>query len=303
MSFTPPRTTGLALGLGTLGVLVLLDAICLITLRRGPMTWAGFAAFVCLLASLPAGAYIGLRTYELARARYTLSRDALGVTWGGWRVVLPLTQIAEARTAAGVEGRLWPRGLNWPGNLLGRGTAEGLGAVDFAASTGKPGLVLLRHAEGWLALSPGDPQAFLAALTAAQEEGPEQAVAYEAEVPRYLHWELWQDRLALGLLGAGLTSVVLLLGYLALISPQLPPEIALHFNAAGTPDRFGPPAGLLILPLIAGLSWLVNGAIGVWLHASGRQRPATYLLLSASLFVQALVWVATVGLLTAGNAA
>ena len=34
--------------------------------------------------------------------------------------------------------------------------------------------------------------------------------------------------------------------------------------------------------------------------AAGRVRPA-YLLLGATLFVQALVWFATIGLLTAGN--
>ena len=71
----------------------------------------------------------------------------------------------------------------------------------------------------------------------------------------------------------------------------------------GQPDRFGPPTGLLILPAIAGLTWAVNTLGGAWLHRLETERQAAYLLLGATLFVQALVWVATIGLLTAGNTA
>src|SRR2546426_779608 len=67
--------------------------------------------------------------------------------------------------------------------------------------------------------------------------------------------------------------------------------------------RSGPPVGLLILPAIAGLTWIVNPFAGLWLHRNTRERAAAYLLLAATLFVQALVWVATLSLLTAGNAA
>jgi hypothetical protein len=196
-----------------------------------------------------------------------------------------------------------PRGLHWPGNRVGLGEVEHLGPVEFLAAADKPGLVLVRHTNGWLALSPEEPQAFLDHLMGVKAEGPDEEVEPEDRQPAWRHWDLWHDRLALGLLGAGLASVIVLLGYLALVAPQLPEQIALHFNAQGQPDRFGPPSGLLILPLIASLAWLANGAAGVWLHRDSSERPASYLLLGASLFVQGLVWVAAVGLLTAGNAA
>ena len=177
------------------------------------------------------------------------------------------------------------------------------GEVEFLAAVEKPGLVLLRHAEAWLAISPADPQAFLAALAAARAEGPQEEVEPESIIPAVQRSLLLHDRLALILMGAGAAGALLLLGYLALISPQLPAQIALHFDARGLPDRFGPPAGLLILPAIAGFTWLVNTIAGLWLHRNTRERAAAYLLLAATLFVQALVWVATLSLLTAGNAA
>ena len=307
MTFQIPRTLGLSLGLGAVGLLLLLDAVLLAVLNgAGWLTLGGFLSFCLLLASVPALLFIGYRTYALARARYVLSRNALVVAWGGRRLVLPLAEVLEARPAADFDADVQPRGLTWPGNRVGLGEIEHLGPVEFLAAADKPGLVLVRHtgpAVPWLALSPEEPQVFLDHVVGFKAEGPEEEVEPEDVQPAVARWYLWRDRLALGLLAVGLASVVLLLGYLSLVAPQLPAQIALHFNAQGQPDRFGPPSGLLILPVIAGLTWLVNALAGLWLHRAESERPAAYLLLGASLFVQALVWVAAVGLLTAGNTA
>jgi hypothetical protein len=303
MVFPINRSLGLSLGLGAMAFLALVDALLLAVLRGlGWLTLGGFVAACLLLASVPVLLFVGYRTYALARARYVLSRNALVVEWGGRRLVVPMAQVREAGRAADFESDVLPRGLHWPGNRVGHGEVPPLGPVEFLAAADKADLVLLHHTGGWLALSPEDPQAFLDHLVGVQAEGVEEDVEPEDAQPPFARWDLWHDRLALAMLGAGLLSVVVLLGYLVLIAPQLPAQIALHFNAQGQPDRFGPPAGLLILPVIAGLAWLANGLAGIWLHRSTSERPAAYLLLGATLFVQALVWVAAVGLLTAGNA-
>jgi hypothetical protein len=303
MVYDPPRRLGLAIGLGALLILLGLDLGFLLVLRGNPLSPAGFLSLTLLLVSLPPLALFGYRTYGLWRSRYVLSRNAIVVEWGGRRIVLPMRLLDEARAGAEVQGDLRPRGLSWPGNLFGPGTIPGLGEVEFLAAAEKAGLVLLRHAEAWLAISPPDPQAFLAALGAAREAGSEEEVEPESVIPAAQTWALLHDRLALALVAVGAASAVLLLGYLAVIAPKLPPQIALHFDAQRTADRYGPPAGLLILPAIAGLTWLVNTLGSAWLHRNSRERPAAYLLLVATLFVQALVWVATVTLLTAGSAA
>ena len=301
MVFNPPRTTGLLLGLGVLVVLLGLDVGFVLVLRGNPLSLAGFLSLVLLLASLPVMAVVAYRAYGLARSRYVLSRNAIVVEWGSRRIVLPMGLLDEVRAGADVPGELRPRGLIWPGSMFGTGKVEGLGEVEFLAAVEKPGLVLLRHAEAWLAISPAEPKAFLIALEAARAEGPQEEVEPESVIPTMQALPLLHDRLALALMAAGAAGAVFLLGYLAFISPQLPAQIALHFDAQGLPDRFGPPAGLLILPAIAGLTWLVNTLGSIWLHRDSRERPAAYLLLAATLFVQALVWVATLNLLTAGN--
>lgn len=303
MIYYPPRRVGLLLGLGVVLALLGLDIGFLLVLRGNLLSLAGFLSLVLLLVSLPVIAVVGYRTYALLRSRYVLSRNAIVVEWGSRRIVLPMRLLDEVRAGADVPGDLRPRGPIWPGSVFGTGNVEAVGEVEFLAAVEKPGLVLLRHAEAWLAISPGDPQAFLVALAAARAEEPEEEVEPESIVPAVQSALLLHDRLALSLIGAGAAGAVLLLGYLTLISPQLPAQIALHFDAQGLPDRLGPSTGLLILPAIAGLTWLVNTLSGVWLHRNTRERAAAYLLLAATLFVQALVWVATLSLLTAGNAA
>jgi hypothetical protein len=303
MSFVPPRYPGVPIGLAVMAAILALDAALLGVIRANLLSVPAFVSLLLLLASVPALFEVGYRTYALARARYVLSRNALVVEWGGRRLLLPMEQVLEGRPGSEFDGQLRPRGLIWPGNVVGHASVEPLGDVEFLASTPQPGLVLLRHTDGWLAISPGDPATFLSALSAFQAEGIETAAEPESVHPAFTRWALWQDRLALGLIAAGALGALLLLGYLAIIAPQLPEQMALHFDAQGNPDRFVPASGLLILPLIAALAWLVNTAWGLLLHRSARERPAAYLLLGATIFVQVIVWAATISLLTAGNAA
>ena len=304
MVFHPPRRLGLAVGLGGLLALLVIDAGLLGVLRANPLSFPGTLSLILLVASLPAIAWLAYRTYGLLRSRYVISRNAIVVEWGDRRIVLPMPLLDEVRAGAEVDApALRPRGLILPGTAGGTGTVTGLGEIEFLASTGKGGLVLLRHAESWMAISPDQPQAFLEALRKLQAEGHAEEIEPESVLPAVMRWGLLQDKLALALIALGGLSVLVLVIYLATIAGQLPAEIALHFNGQGQPDRFGPPTGLLILPAIAGLTWLANTLGGVWLHRRPSERSAAYLLLGATLFVQALVWVATVGLLTAGNTA
>jgi hypothetical protein len=294
---------GLAISLGGLLALLALDAGLLAVLRSNPLSVAGFLSLALVAASVPAMAWLAYRADGLLRSRYVISRNAIVVEWGSRRIVLPMGLLDEVRAGSEVEGALRPKGIVWPGSMVGTGRVEGVGEVEFLAAAEKPGLVLLRHADAWLAISPSDPGAFLRALQNFRAEGPQEEVTPESVLPAVMRWDLPRDRLAVGLIGVGALSALLLVGYLASIAGQLPPQIALHFDGQGQPDRYGPPTGLLILPAIAGLTWAVNTLGGAWLHRRETERGAAYLLLGATLFVQGLVWVATIGLLTAGNAA
>jgi hypothetical protein len=306
MIFSPPKSTGLAFGLIAVALVLALDFALAALVRLAPLSFPTFVFLCLLLASAPVLGWIAYRCYGLIRARYVLSRNALVVEWGGRREVIPMGMIAEVRAGADVGSALRPNGITWPGCVVGRAAVPDLGEVEFLAAD-PSGLVLVGIGDAagrpyWLAISPADPQAFLQAFADFRAEGVEDHVEPESARPGVEEWALWRDRLALGLIALGGASVLALVGYLLAIFPQLPPEIALHFNALGRPDRFGPPTGLFILPVIAGLAWALNTLGGVALHRAQAERAGAYLLFSAAVFVQALVWVAALGLLTAGRA-
>lgn len=301
MNFTPPKTTGLLIGLAALAVCLVVGAAGLVGLATEPGSLTGVAALAALLLAGPAGAWLTYRLAGLLNARYQLSPDALTVEWGGRREVIPLTDIEEAHPAALFPGPLPAPRLSWPGCVVGEVQQPELGALEYlATTTAKAGLVLIGYPGGWLALSPADPAGFLAALTAAQTEEWHEPVPAESVTPRLAEWALWRDKLALGLILAGGAALAGLLLYLALIYPQLPPQIALRFGSDGQPAEFGTPAGLLALARAGALAWGANTLLGVFLHRRPQDRAAAYLLFGGAVGVQALLWVATLGLLTAG---
>ena len=300
MRFTPRKTLGLAFGGALFFALLALDSIGLVYLRQPPPSLLKFAALLGIVASTPVLVWLSYALYGLARARYTLSPNALEIDWGWRRDVIPMGKISAARPARDVPGPLRPRALAWPGYAVGRAEHPQLGAIEFLA-TSTADLVLLATPSGWLALSPADPVAFLDAFTAFHAQGPTEAVEPESIRRGLWHGPLWQDRLALTLLALSGLSLLALVGYLTLVYPQLPPQIALHFDARGAPNRFGPPEGLFLLPTLGGLVWLINSFGGAWLYRRPSARPGAYLLFSVGALVQALVWQAAMGLLTAGR--
>jgi len=299
MIFTPPRTLGLAVGFGGLALLLGFDALIVAFLPVIPPSPLIFLGVCLILLTFPLIGWIGYRCYGLIRSRYVLSQNALVVEWGGRREVIPTASLVEVRLGAELGEDLRPP-LSWPGCVVGQRQLAAWGRVEFLAATDRAGQVAVKYDQGWLVLSPSDAQAFVSVFEQFHAQGPETAIEPESIQPDFWRWSLWQDRWALLLIGVGGLSALVLLGYLSVIVAALPPEMVLHFNAQGEPDRIGAPTGLFILPAIAGLAWLINTGAGAWLYRRAPEQNGAYLLFSATMFVQALVWTATVGILTAG---
>src|ERR1051325_2258282 len=296
MIFLPPKFKGLIFGLTGIGLILALDIFLLALVRAASPSFLTFIAICLLIATGPVLAWLGYRCYGLGRARYILSRNALVVDWGTRRDVIPLEQIGDVYAGADFEGELRPRGLNWPGSVVGHAVIPSFGSVEFLATTEKSGLVLIQRPEAGLAISPEDPQAFLAAFSDVRAAGPEEKIEPESLRLSFEQWAVWHDRLALILISAGGLSALLLFGYLTLLLSKLPASVALHFDAQGLPDRFGAPTSLFSLPLAAAGAWTLNTLGGLWLHRSENERTGAYLLFGATIVVQVLVWGAALGL-------
>ena len=320
--FRPNRVVGLIVGGVGLALLIGLDVVFLLLLPQPPLGILNFLWGLLFVLSLPPIGLLAYRTYNLWQSAYRLGPDRLIVEWGARREIIPLREIREALAGRDIERDLRPRGLWWPGCIVGRLKDERLGEIEFLAAQPQDGQILVVTEGGSLALSPEPLAEFASALEerlgvrgdeleVGEEKGevggerlevgsqkPEaEGVLRETIQPAFAEWGIWRDRWALGLLAAAALGVTALFAFVLLRLPDLPVTMTLHFAAAGEPDRTGAPRGLLILPLIGLLTLLVNGALGGLLHIRAGQRAAAYMLWGFAAFVQALVWIAALGLM------
>lgn len=120
--------------------------------------------------------------------------------------------------------------------------------------------------------------------------GSVQPHARRSERPQLLPALIWSDRWARALLLLGLVAPLSLLGYLVLRASALPPEIPLGFLPSGAAGPMAPAGRLLLLPLVAGLIWLVDLLLGAWLYRREADRPLSYALWGMAAAVGALMW-------------
>jgi hypothetical protein len=290
MIFKPSKSTGLAIGFAALALFIGVDAGILAFVRTEPLAFLAFLALCLGLASLPVMGFIGYRCYGLARGRYILSRNALVVDWGWRRELIPLQSIRAVRvvTEPGELAALQPRGLRWPGCLVGHADLPAVGPVEFLAATQNQGLILVHFAARALALSPAEPQAFAQAFSQLQAEGPSAQIEPESVVPAFLGWSVWRAWPAFALPGLSGVSGLLLIGYLL-------------WALAGGSERAGAPLNVFILPLIVALTWALNTLLGLGLRRRPAEQPMAYLLWGATLFTQALIWGAVLSQSAAGR--
>jgi hypothetical protein len=141
--------------------------------------------FLFVLSLVPIG-LLAYRTYGLARATYWLEPDRLIVQWGARREIIPLSDVKEALAGKDIQADLKPRGLWWPGCLVGRLETADLGEIEFLATMPQDDQVFVVAAGTTFALSPVSVEEFTAALAERREAlselaGPEPESDGEAE--------------------------------------------------------------------------------------------------------------------------
>lgn len=298
MTFTPPRLLGLVIGclifvLASAGAAVGVAGLANATVSPWIVLWVSLP-----LLGVPVALMAAYRVYGLLTAGYSLDRDRLRVRWGLAQDEIPLSAITRlGPPGEGLAGLRPGPGFWWPGCVVGRKAVDGRGEIEFFATRLEGGLVLVEAGERRLALSPSDPEAFRQAYLDATRMGSLERIAGKSVRPDFFLGRLWSDGLARGLVLAGVVLPLLQLGYLAVQAAGLPVQVPFGFNAVGAPDPFVPPGRLLLLPMLGGLCWLIDLAIGAWLYRRPGERPLAYGLWSTSVLVGLLLWGASLELL------
>lgn len=301
MLFHPPRRLGLLIGSAFALLLAAIGGFGAYRLAIAPLTPLTVLWVLPPLLAIPAVVLIAYRLYGLLTARILLDRDGFLLEWGLAFEQVPLSALPQIQRATDLAAPISPgRGLWWPGCVVARREIEPLGTLEFFVTTERAGWILVPVAEDrQLVISPADPEAFLQAFLDANRLGALDPAPPMQRRPDLLVGRLWADRWARALLLTGLSLSLLLLIYLALIAPGLPPQVPFGFDAAGQPSLLVPPGRLLLLPFIAGFVWLVDGVLGAWLYRQAAARSIAYALWAVACLVGALFWGATLQLLGA----
>ncbi len=294
----PPRTLGLVIGLTVMAVLAAADVLFAVILLRTPVNIITPLWVALIVVSLPLAGFVGYRSFSLLNAHYRFTQNALVIVWGPVKEIIPMADISGLILGSDLPADLAPRGLWWPGCLVGRGHTKAVGDLMYYATTPQTGQIIVATGKGGYVISPSNIDEFINQFEEEGRKGITEEVPYIQNRPEFYSWALWRDRWAASLLFAGLVATFLLLIVITVSFPDPDTTIPLHYDGLGQVDRTGPPSGLLILPAIGGLAWLANGLIGAALYAARqRERPAAYLLWSSSIVIQVLLWVAAIGLL------
>lgn len=288
---------GTQVGMGLIVWLLILDALLMWIATQLPVSIITFLLGVFVLATLPLMLLALYWLVGLNRTSYSLDRNMLTIRWGAIQQVIPMASISQVLHGSEIEGQVNRfRGGRWPGLWVGQAEVAGIGPTLFYASGSVSQLVVIVTPGLAYAISPADLAGFVEAFDQRQKMGPTQPVEQVSVRPELFDWSLWTDKLAIGLVGTAMLACLLLFGYACLRFPGLAPRVALHFDASGVPDRFGPRAQVFLLPFIGLLAFGVNLGLGLPLYV--RERVGAYLLWGGTVAVQIVAWVAAWGILS-----
>jgi hypothetical protein len=252
------------------------------------------------LICIPLAALVAYRLYGLITSNYRLDRNGFYLRWGFSEERLPIQSIASA---VPLEREMisggYPRTFRWPGLIVGHRRLHDGGPVEFFASTSMDEMVLIRSEHGAFAISPPARDEFVDRFKTALRSGPLEQWSHVSRRPNFVLTRLWSDPRARALILIGALLPVSLLSYLVVSASTLPFQVPFGFDPSGAPETLVPPGRLLLLPLAAGLCWMIDLVLGWWSYRREEYRLLAYLIWAFSILIGGLFWGATLQLLTA----
>ncbi len=252
-----------------------------------PVSFTQFMAVTGAIVLIGLALAFAFWSYSCYTLRYLLDRNGLTIAWGTLRHSIPMASI-EAVTPGRGEDRpnLW--GLSWPGLHVGRGLVGETEALFYSTHRSPEEIVYVRTSAATYAISPRDPPRFISEVQRFKQASPSGGAEVVQRDVVGGH-PIWADRTAQWLALAGVLINAALWGYVVAIYPDLSPQITIEFPPLGEITEVHSRNEILKIPAAALAVLAINLVAG--LGFQWRERAATYLLLSGSVFLQLLFWV------------
>ncbi|HHX09016.1 MAG TPA: hypothetical protein GX730_06270 [Chloroflexi bacterium] len=287
--YFPPKRKSLILNIVI--ALLLIGAI-LFLLISGSMTDQNILAIVLtssglvLLLPLALAVY---RIFTISTTVYKLGRDALEITWGLRRELLPMGELEWVHPVSDFETPLPLPFSRIRGSYYGETTIKGLGKTIFAAT--EPGqMVLIKRENDYLVISPENAAKFSQAYQQLTQLGSLTSVEAESENLRMLWQRVMTDAWAKALLFAGFFSSAILILTSVVIVAVRPQIIWVTLEVV-------PSARLFLLGLIGLFFGIFNTLYGLLLYLQERMdRKLVYLLWAWSIFINSILLFAMISM-------
>ena len=274
--FDPPRKVGIPLQAGLILVLSAAGVYFFFQATQDPVGVNFLFNMLIALVLFAPVPLLGYRLSALLNAVYILRRDGLMIRWGLRREDIPLDSIEWIRPADQVGYRLPLPWLRWPGAVLGRRVSNELGEVEYLGSD-TAHLMLVAVPGKVYAISPENGKAFMTTFRQVNELGSLSPLEAQSVYPRVFIGRVLEDQVARWLVIIGFGLGLLLLAVTVIAIPGL------EVIAWVEPGTTAPAERLLLLPVLNGLIWLSNLAVGILLYRRGGDKKiAAYLLWGTS---------------------
>lgn len=290
----PSRTAGTAVGGAASGLALLLSFALLLRALDWPISFPQFLAWAGAVALLVIAGMFAFWAYGCYSLRYIIDRSGITVTWGLMKHFISIDQIQKLVPGRG-EQRPQVQGLGWFGYHIGRGHLEGFNDVLFFSTHRSPEeLVYVQTAFATYALSPRDPVRFIAEAQRFQAAAAGAMSSRVSGIKRDVvsSHPIFADRIAQALALAAIVLNVALWGFLMAVYPSFDAEITIEFPPIGEITALASRMEIMKIPATATAMLAVNLLAG--LAFEWKERAATYLLLSGTVFFQVVFWIAAI---------
>lgn len=296
MTFKPSPYPGRWYGPLAMLALIGLDVVLLRAILAREVDGLSFILALFMLGTVLVIVYLGYRTLGAFTLEYWVDRNAVTLVWGLTRQIVPMGQIERIIVAPQVAPLDGPAPWHWPVPQRRRIKTDTFGTVNAYSTRPLPEQIVLVTSGENYSVSPLDQGRFLDALQDRFALGPNRVLETELQRPPLWTWPLWRDRAALFLMAAGLLGVLVMFAALTFSYPDLSPDLPMHFDVTGLPDRIAEKSELFTLPIIGLVVWVLNTGLGIWLYRHV-QRGSAYLLWFGALAVQGIAGLALFNLM------
>ncbi|MEO8456359.1 MAG: PH domain-containing protein [Chloroflexota bacterium] len=292
----PARSAGTAIGIIACGLALALAIALLVRGLGWPTSWPAFAAYVGAGVMVVVASAFAFWTWACITMRYTVGPGGVTIRWGPIRHQIPITRI-EAITAGRMEQNPRVQGIGWMGYHVGRGRAGNFTDVlFFSTHRSAKDIVYVSTADTAYAISPRDPARFAAEIQRFYQAavGSGDVADGEPTVERDIvaGHPIWSDRTAQAIAFLAVLVNVVLWGYIFANYPHLSNQITIEFPPIGSITTLHARADIFKIPFAATAILATNMLASLLFQP--RERAATYLLLTGSVFFQAAFLVAAV---------